>query len=237
MKLNLIKSNTRGHVDHGWLNAHHSFSFASYYDPERVHFGVLRVLNDDIVKGGEGFGMHPHDNMEIITIVLKGALEHKDSMGNVGVIHANEVQVMSAGTGVHHSEYNHLSDEEVNLLQIWVFPDTKNVKPRYDQKRFEADERLNRFQQIVKGDKALNEEGLWVHQDVRFFRTRLELGKELSFEPRTGKYGIYLFVIEGKVDVNEKEIGVRDALTITEPGKFVIKAMDEAELLLMEVPI
>src|SRR5689334_1975528 len=197
MKKVLHKANTRGHADHGWLNAYHSFSFAGYYEPSRVHFGALRVLNDDTVAGGMGFGTHPHDNMEIITIPLSGQLEHKDSMGNTGVISKGEVQVMSAGTGIQHSEKNRNSKEEVKLLQIWVFPDEKNVTPRYDQRVFDLAGSKNKLLNIVSpmGDK----EGLNIHQHAWFHLGKLDKDTNTTYELKDRNNGVYAFVIDGDV--------------------------------------
>lgn len=230
------KANTRGHADHGWLNAHHSFSFAGYHDPERVHFGMLRVLNDDIVSQGMGFGKHPHDNMEIITIILEGALEHKDSMGHTQAIHPNEVQVMSAGTGVFHSEYNHNRDKKVNLLQLWIFPDKRNVEPRYDQKVFAAEERVNKLQTLVSSIDG-NDEGLKIHQDARIYRTTLEEGKSLSHVIKGNHHGVYAFVIDGSVNINGEDLDKRDAAGISGVEQLDIKALANTDLLLIEVPM
>jgi len=235
MKTVLHKANSRGHADHGWLNAWHSFSFAGYYDPSRVHFGALRVLNDDTVAGGMGFGMHPHDNMEIITIPLAGKLEHKDSMGNSGVINKGEIQVMSAGTGVHHSEKNKDADEQVKLLQIWVFPDTKNVKPRYDQKAFDLIASKNKLVNVVSpmGDS----EGLNIHQHAWFHLGKLDKDLNTTYELKDKTNGVYAFVIDGEVTINGEKLNRRDGLGISETDKLEIKTDSEAELLLMEVPM
>jgi len=231
----LYKANTRGHVNHGWLNAYHSFSFASYYDPERVHFGVLRVLNDDTVAPGMGFGMHPHDNMEIITIPQSGQLEHKDSMGNHGIIGAGDIQVMSAGTGIQHSEFNHSKDKEVRLLQIWVFPNKKNVTPRYGQMTLDVAERKNKLQQIVSPNP--DDAGLWIHQDAWFHMTSLDAGKKLSYELKKQGNGVYCFVLEGEVNINGQDLERRDGLGIKETAKFDITAKTNCEVLLMEIPM
>jgi len=235
MKTVLHKANSRGHADHGWLNAWHSFSFAGYYDPSRVHFGALRVLNDDTVAGGMGFGMHPHDNMEIITIPLAGKLEHKDSMGNSGVVNKGEIQVMSAGTGVHHSEKNRDADEQVKLLQIWVFPDTKNVKPRYDQKAFDLIASKNKLVNVVSpmGDS----EGLNIHQHAWFHLGKLDKDLNTTYELKDKTNGVYAFVIDGEVTINGEKLNRRDGLGISETDKLEIKTDSEAELLLMEVPM
>jgi len=208
-------ANKRGHANHGWLDAHHSFSFAGWYDPAKIHFGALRVLNDDIVAGGEGFGKHPHDNMEIITIVLDGTLEHKDSMGHAQQIVPGEVQVMSAGTGVTHSEYNPDPKKKVNLLQTWIFPKERGVQPRYDQKAFDAAGRANALQMLVS--PVYNEDaGLKIHQDAWIYRTSLDRGHTVSHELHSAIHGAYLFVIEGKVQVGDQVLNKRDALGISE---------------------
>lgn len=229
-------SNERGHADHGWLNAHHSFSFAGFYDPSKIHFGALRVLNDDIVSEGMGFGRHPHDNMEIITIVLEGALEHQDSMGHKQALHSNEVQVMSAGSGITHSEYNHNKDKKVNLLQIWIFPDKKNVTPRYEQTVFSADERINKLQTLVSpidnGDP-----GLKIHQQAWIYRTSLEKGKSLQHSLHTANHGLYVFVIDGSVTIGGKDLGKRDAAGIPGEESLEITATADSDVLLLEVPM
>lgn len=235
MKTVLHKADTRGHADHGWLNAWHSFSFGGYHDPERIHFGALRVLNDDTVAGGMGFSLHPHDNMEIITIPLSGQLEHKDSMGNTGVISKGEVQVMSAGSGIYHSEKNKNSHEPVKLLQIWVFPDTKNVKPRYDQKAFDLDSARNTLVNIVSPMEAT--EGLHIHQHAWFHLGRLDKGFNTTYELKDEHNGVYAFVIDGEATINGETLGRRDALAVSGTDKLEIKAGSDAELLLMEIPM
>ena len=232
----LHTASTRGHADHGWLDTYHSFSFASWYDPERMHFGALRVLNDDYVKGGFGFGKHPHDNMEIITIVLKGALEHQDSMGHTQAIHSNEVQVMSAGSGVFHSEYNHNKNEDVNLIQIWIFPDKQNVAPRYDQRVFEAADRQDKLQTLVS---PINKEddGLKINQDAWIYRTELAAGKELDLKLHSDKHGLYAFVIEGSISVNGQKLNRRDALGISDTDSIKIEASEGSDIILLEVPM
>jgi redox-sensitive bicupin YhaK (pirin superfamily) len=227
---------SRGHVNHGWLDTYHSFSFASWHNPERIHFGALRVLNDDFVKGGYGFGKHPHDNMEIITIVLKGALEHQDSMGHKQAIHDNEVQVMSAGSGVLHSEYNHNKDEDVNLLQIWIFPDKKNVQPRYDQKVFDEAGRMNKLQTLVVPMDS-SDEGLKIQQNAWIHRASLEKGKTLDIELHHSENGLYSFVIEGNAAINGNTVGRRDAVGISGTEHFEITANENSDLLFLEVPM
>lgn len=229
-------ADTRGHAHHGWLNAQHSFSFANYYDPARIQFGALRVLNDDIIAPGMGFGKHPHDNMEIITIILDGALEHKDSMGHAQAIYPNEVQVMSAGSGVFHSEYNHSKDEEVNVLQTWIFPNKENVAPRYDQAYFDEKERVNKWQTLVS--PITNEDpGMKIHQDAWISRTTLEAGKSLDYNFHKPGNGAYVFVITGSVVCNEQELGRRDALGVNGTDRFDMKALTETDVLVFEVPM
>lgn len=235
MKTTLHRADTRGHADHGWLNAHHSFSFANYYNPERMNFGVLRVLNDDVVSGGMGFGMHPHDNMEIITIPLRGDLEHKDSMGNTGRIKNGEIQVMSAGTGVFHSEYNPSKDQETNLLQIWLFPNKRDVEPRYDQISIEDYRTKNELYQVVSPDA--NGQGTWIHQDAWFHLGDFDKGTTREYHLKKEDNGVYLFVIEGNVSVNGQSLDKRDAYGVWDTDKISITAESDARFLLMEMPM
>jgi redox-sensitive bicupin YhaK (pirin superfamily) len=225
----------RGHANFGWLDSHHSFSFGHWYDPNKIHFGALRVLNDDIVQGGGGFGTHPHDNMEIVSIPLKGALKHKDSTGTDGVIETGEVQIMSAGSGIRHSEYNESNTNAVNFLQIWVIPKERNIKPRYDQKAFDDKDRVNQWQFVVSPDK--NDNGLWINQDARFALTKLEEGKSIVFEPRFKGNGVYIFVIEGVITIDGKKVAKRDAIGLYDTNGFTIQADKDAELLAIEVPM
>ncbi len=229
------RSNTRGHADHGWLNAHHTFSFASYYDPDRVHFGVLRVLNDDIISGGMGFGMHPHNNMEIITIPLEGDLEHKDNMGNREVIRNGDIQVMSAGTGIIHSEYNKNKDKPVKLLQIWVIPNQKNVTPRYDQMTLNPLDRHNKLQQIVSPDPA--NIGIWIHQNAWFHLGTLDKGNAQTYDVKQNGNGVYAFIIRGRVTIDGELLEARDGMGIWNIDRFQILAEENAEILLMDVPM
>lgn len=229
-------ADTRGHVNHGWLNAKHSFSFASFYNPERVQFGALRVLNDDIIAPGMGFGKHPHDNMEIVTIVLDGALEHKDSMGHGEVLRPNEVQAMSAGTGIFHSEYNHNKDKPINLLQTWIFPNKKNVEPQYAQTVFKEEERENKWQMLVS-PVGSNDAGLKIHQDAWIYRTKLSEGQSLTHQLNKKENGIYLFVIEGGIKVEDKTLGKRDAAGITDVESVNITATADSDILMFEVPM
>lgn len=235
MKTVVHKANTRGHANHGWLDSHHTFSFAGYYDPARVHFGALRVLNDDIVKGGAGFGQHPHDNMEIISIPLRGALEHGDNTGGHGIIKSGEVQIMSAGSGIAHSEKNASKTDEVNFLQVWVFPKEKNIQPRYDQKLFPAEERLNKFQTVVSPEK--NNASLWINQDAWFSLGKLAQGFSIDYTVNKNTNGVYAFVIEGDVTINGQKLNRRDGFGVWDVEKLTILADSDAEVLLMEVPM
>ena len=228
------KSETRGHVNHGWLDAHHSFSFGQWYNPERVHFGKLRVLNDDIVKAGFGFGKHPHDNMEIITIPLSGALEHRDSIGGHGVIAKNDVQVMSAGSGIEHSEFNHSKTEDVNLFQLWIFTNKENVAPRYDQKTFSATDRQNKFQTVVS---PLGSEGLWIYQEAWISLGNFDAHNLSSYAVKKAGNGIYLLVIEGEVEIDGNILSKRDAIGIWDTDSINILAKENTEILLIEVPM
>src|SRR6266496_2273104 len=236
MKTILHKADSRGHADHGWLNAHHSFSFAGYHDPERIHFGALRVLNDDIVAGGMGFGAHPHDNMEIISIPTVGELEHKDNMGTKQVIRQGDVQVMSAGTGIQHSEKNKNNDKEVKFFQIWVFPDKKNVEPRYDQKTFSDSDKHNKLLTVVS-PIGTDDGGVQIHQDAWFSLGKLDKDFSTSYQLKNKDNGVYAFVIEGDVTVNGEKLNRRDGLGITDITELKIKADSNAEILLMEVPV
>lgn len=231
----LHKANTRGHANHGWLNSFHTFSFANYYDPQRIHFGALRVLNDDTVEAGMGFGTHPHDNMEIISIPLEGDLEHKDSMGNVTVIKHGDIQVMSAGTGIHHSEYNRNKDRRVKFLQIWVLPNQKKVTPRYDQITLNAADRHNRLQQVLS--PHAQDEGVWIHQNAWFHLGNLDQGVSVDYALKATGNGVYAFVLKGKVTIEGQELDTRDGFGIWDTDKISVKAISDAELLLMEVPM
>lgn len=224
----------RGTADHGWLKANYSFSFSSYHNPANVHFGALRVLNDDVVAGGKGFPTHPHDNMEIITIPLRGALQHKDNTGGQGIIKSGDVQIMSAGTGVEHSEANASSTEDVNLLQVWVFPKVKNIKPRYDQRSFDIAERKNKWQTVVSPIEADN--ALWINQDAAFSLARVDAGVTLEYKNKFKGNLVYLFVIEGSITVNGQVLGKRDAIEISETDTFSVTGNDSADLLAIEIP-
>lgn len=228
-------ADSRGQADHGWLNSYHTFSFGHWYDPERIHFGALRVLNDDTVEAGMGFGTHPHDNMEIISIPLEGDLEHKDSMGNVAVIKHGDVQVMSAGTGIFHSEYNKNKDRRVKFLQIWVFPNKRNVKPRYDQITLNTEDRHNRWQQIVSPDGEGN--GVWIHQDAWFHLGQFDKGISAPYTLKKQGNGVYVFVLSGNVVINGQSLNTRDGFGIWNTDSIEMKAESDAEVLLMEVPM
>jgi Pirin-related protein len=229
------KAETRGDANHGWLHSRHTFSFADYYDPERVHFGMLRVLNDDIVEAGMGFGTHPHDNMEIISIPLEGDLEHKDSMGNVSVIKHGDVQVMSAGTGITHSEYNKNKDKRVKFLQIWVLPDRKNVKPRYDQITLNIKDRHNKLQQILSPNP--DDAGVWIYQNAWFHLAQFENGFSADYNIKAKGNGVYAFILSGDVTINNQELKSRDGFGIWDVDKISVKANSDAEFLLIEVPM
>jgi redox-sensitive bicupin YhaK (pirin superfamily) len=232
----LHKADTRGHANHGWLNSHHTFSFANYYNPDRMHFGVLRVLNDDTVSAGMGFGTHPHDNMEIISIPLEGDLEHKDSMGTVSVIKHGDIQVMSAGTGITHSEYNKNKDSEVKFLQIWVFPNKKNVTPRYDQMTLNLKDRENKFQQIVSPNA--DDAGVWIHQDAWFNFGKFDKNKTAEYSIKRKTNGVYAFILNGEATINGTAVSKRDGFGIWDTDKLTITSnSDNTEILLMDVPM
>lgn len=235
MKKTFHASSSRGEANHGWLHAKHSFSFANYFNPERIQFGALRVLNDDRIAPGKGFGTHPHDNMEIITIPLEGALEHKDSMDNIGVIEADEIQVMSAGTGVYHSEYNKNADQAVSLLQLWVFPREQNVTPRYDQKNIKDLKKNNALYPIVTPDP----EGpaMWIHQDAWFHMGDFDQTTIIEYKINKKGNGVYAFVIEGSVKVAGEVLEKRDALGVWDTESFSLSAAPDSRILLVEVPI
>jgi redox-sensitive bicupin YhaK (pirin superfamily) len=235
MKTILHKSTSRGHSNHGWLDSHHTFSFANYYDPERIHFGALRVLNDDRVAAGEGFGTHPHDNMEIVSIPLFGELEHKDSMKNHGTITTGEIQVMSAGTGIFHSEFNKNKDKEVQFLQIWILPDKKNVTPRYDQISIADIAIPDELSQILSPNP--NDQGVWIHQQAWFYLGELSKGWKGIYKLKNKNDGVYFFVIEGDVKVAGQDLNRRDGLGVSETEEIEITTGSDARLLVMEVPM
>ena len=228
-------ADTRGDANHGWLQSKHSFSFANYYNPERMHFGMLRVLNDDTVEAGMGFGNHPHDNMEIISIPLEGDLEHKDSMGNMTVIREGDIQVMSAGSGIQHSEYNKNKDRVVKFLQIWVFPNQQNVMPRYDQVTLNKVDRKNKLQQIVSPN--VDDAGVWIHQNAWFHLADFDQGTAVDYTFKGDGNGLYVFVLKGDLKVDDQPLHTRDGLGIWETNSVRITAHSNAEFLLMEVPM
>lgn len=232
----LHKADTRGKADHGWLKSFHTFSFAGYHDPQRMHFGALRVLNDDTVHGGMGFGTHPHDNMEIISITLEGDLQHRDSMGNVAVIRKGDIQVMSAGTGIQHSEYNKNPDVPVKFLQIWIFPNKRNVTPRYDQISIREEDKQDRLLQVLSPNP--DDEGVWVHQDAWFHMSKCSADKALKYNLHKNGNGVYAFILSGSFSIEGQDLSARDGLGIWDTEKFTMKAnTDGSEILLMEVPM
>ena len=234
MKTIFHQANTRGHANHGWLNSYHSFSFAGYYNPERVHFGALRVLNDDTVKGGYGFSKHPHDNMEIVSIPLSGDLEHNDTTGRHEIIRQHDVQIMSAGSGISHSEQNANKSTEVKFLQIWVFPKEQNILPRYEQKSFNPTERQNQILTVVAPD---NENAIWINQDAWFSLGKLDKGFSTFYQLHKEGNGVYVFVIDGCINIAGKLLQNRDALGIWEASQFLVEATENAEVLFIEVPM
>ncbi|MBC7534556.1 MAG: pirin family protein [Ferruginibacter sp.] len=235
MKMTIQRASERGGANHGWLNAKHYFSFASYHNPEKVQFGLLRVLNDDAIAAGAGFPPHTHDNMEIVTIPLSGALQHKDNTGGEGVIKAGDVQIMSAGTGVQHSEFNASKTEDATLFQVWIFPKKRNIKPRYDQRTFDVNERANQWQIVVSPNETDN--ALWINQDARFALTKLAAGKELTYQNAFKGNGVYLVVVTGSVEIDGKKFNKRDAVGISEADQFTVTAAEDAELMAIEIPM
>ena len=236
MKTELHPANTRGTADHGWLKTAYSFSFSSYYNPARIHCGALRVLNDDTVSPGMGFGTHPHDNMEIITIPLEGAIAHKDSMGNSATINAGEIQVMSAGTGVQHSEFNPNEDKDLKLFQIWLFPNKRNVEPRYDQQKIAVDEHPNELVQILSPDK--DDAGVWIHQDAWFHIGNFEKDVTTTYQIKKEHNGVYCFILKGSFTIDGEQLSTRDGMSIWDSSTLEITASeDDAEILLMEIPM
>ena len=235
MKTLLFKAADRGSADYGWLKPNYYFSFAQYHNPAKVHFGLLRVLNDDFIAGGGKFPTHPHDNMEIVTIPFTGAIKHNDSTGGEGVIQAGDIQIMSAGSGVQHSEANASATEPVTLFQVWIFPKERNIKPRYDQKTFDVTERTNKWQTVVSPVEADN--ALWINQDARFSLTNLEAGAAINYTNAFKNNGVFLVVINGSVEVGGQQLNKRDALGISETEDFIVKASEDAELLAIEIPM
>jgi len=236
MKLEKYTADSRGKVDYGWLQANYSFSFSNFFDPKRIRFGSLRVLNDDVIAANMGFNTHPHNNMEIITIPLKGVLKHKDSMSNEWLfVKPNEVQVMSAGTGIQHSEKNASNDESLSLFQIWILPQDENVKPRYNQAAFNPEERKNELQILVSSidDKDVN--GLKIHQNAQISRIDLEKDSNFTYKLKSKKHGVYIMTISGEVKCGSEILNQRDALTVTNSNEFVLESGDKSELLFIEV--
>lgn len=235
MKITIYKAEERGYANHGWLEANHSFSFAGWFHPDKINFGPLRVLNDDVIAAGAGFPKHAHDNMEIITIPLSGALEHEDSMGNKAQINHGEVQVMSAGKGITHSEYNASSTEELRLFQIWLFPNKREVEPRYDELKLNLSDRENKLQQILSPNPE--DDGLWIHQDAWMYMSKLDKQTELLYSINKKGNGVYVMVITGEVVIGEHKLNTRDAMGIEHIDSFSIQVIDNAELLFIEVPM
>ncbi|WP_430424627.1 pirin family protein [Maribacter litoralis] len=235
MKRIYHKSNTRGHTDFGWLNSYHSFSFGNYYDAQRINFGTLRVLNDDTVAKGRGFGTHPHKNMEIISIPLEGDLKHMDDMGNSTVIKAGDIQVMSAGTGISHSEYNKSQENEVKFLQIWVIPNEQNVTPRYDQISIADVKTKNSLYQILSPNQ--DDSGVWIHQNAWFHLANYDNGITDSYTLKNERNGVYVFVLDGQVEVNGKKLNSRDGLGLWETKEVSFKANSKVDILVMEIPM
>jgi len=229
------KADTRGEADHGWLYSRHTFSFAGYHDPERMNFGVLRVLNDDTVAPGMGFGTHPHDNMEIISIPLEGDLEHKDSMGHRTVIREGDIQVMSAGTGVFHSEYNKNADQPVKFLQIWIFPNKRDVTPRYDQVSIRDIAVKNQFYQVLSPDPE--DAGVWIHQDAWFHLADFDEATDLVYHRKKSGNGVYFFILEGQADVADHKLARRDGLGIADADEVAVSGTSGSRILVMEVPM
>jgi redox-sensitive bicupin YhaK (pirin superfamily) len=237
MKTIIHKSDTRGYANHGWLKSHHTFSFASYQDPERMNFGMLRVLNDDLVQPKMGFGTHPHQNMEIISIPLKGALSHKDSMGNKRAIEVGEVQVMSAGTGLTHSEFNDSKTDEVNFLQLWIIPEEMSVEPNYEQRAFPIEGRKNQLQTVVAPKDKIEGEALPISQQAYIYRTSLDSNNSIVLNLKSEQNGVYIFVVDGEVTIEGQSLSKRDAIGVYDTNKITISANHNSELILIEVPM
>lgn len=238
MKTIIHRADTRGFANHGWLQANHSFSFANYHNPDKVHFGALRVLNDDVIAPKMGFGTHPHHNMEIITIPLKGVLKHRDNMHDKWQpVLPGEVQVMSAGTGVQHSEINGSESEHLNLFQIWIMPNKQSVKPRYDQKTFDESDRKNKLQTLVTSIDEDFEGSLKIHQDAIISRIDLDKDKSFNYQLNSENHGVYVMNIHGNISINDNDLETRDAVGISETSSFEIKANEDSGLLFIEVPI
>ncbi|MDO9258206.1 MAG: pirin family protein [Bacteroidales bacterium] len=237
MKTELHPASERGHANHGWLDSYHSFSFATYFNPAREKFGCLRVLNDDTVAGGTGFDLHPHNNMEIVSIILEGALEHRDSIGNVQVIAPGEVQVMTAGTGIYHAEYNHSETEAVKFFQLWIFPREKGLKPRYDQVLFPGQQKQDQLVTLVTPDNKQEENALWIHQDAYISSINLKKNSVFDYRIRIAGNGVFVFVIDGKIVVDGNSLPARDAMGVSETQSVQIKAIDASKVLFIEIPM
>jgi len=237
MKTELHPAKERGHANHGWLDSYHSFSFATYFNPAREKFGCLRVLNDDTVSGGTGFDLHPHNNMEIVSIILEGALEHRDSIGNIQVITPGEVQVMSAGTGVYHAEYNHSETEPVKFFQLWIFPREKGLKPRYDQLLFPDQKKQDQLVTLVTPDNKQEENALWIHQDAYISSINLKKDSVFDYRIRIAGNGVFVFMVEGRTTFNENDLSARDAIGVSETETVQIKAIADSIILFIEVPM
>ena len=237
MNTRLYPSADRGKADYGWLKANYSFSFGNYYHQDKINFGVLRVLNDDVVSPGMGFGTHPHDNMEIVTIPLEGALRHRDSMGNEGTIGFGEIQVMSAGTGIEHSEVNASRTEFMKTLQIWVVPQKRDVRPRYDQKAFNLEQQRNSFITVVSPEDKTVAGSLWIHQQAFFNPGIFDAGNHVEYDVRITGNGLYVFLIEGEIVCDNQTLYERDAMEITGAGSIRIESRTASKILLIEVPM
>lgn len=235
MKSTYYPAVERGHANLGWLDSYHSFSFGQFHNAQKMHFGALRVLNDDIVAAGKGFGAHPHDNMEIVSIPLSGALAHKDSTGRNEIINTGDVQIMSAGSGIEHSEFNASKTDPVNFLQVWLFPKQKNIKPRYEQKTFNAEERINKWQVVVSPDEK--DKAVWINQDAKFSLATIEAGNTLNYKNGFEGNGVYFFVLEGKSTIAGKELNKRDAIGVSETNDTTINATEKTSVLAIEVPM
>ncbi len=234
MQILIQRDEERGKADYGWLKSSHSFSFGDYYDPKKLGFGALVVLNDDFVEPDRGFATHGHENMEIVSIPLEGELSHKDSIGTIETIYQGEVQIMSAGTGIRHSELNHSKDKKVNFLQIWILPKKIDIKPRYQQKFFNKEERLNNFQEVVSPN---NPNAVLINQDAYFYLGDFKEGQKLSYELKDYEAGVYLFLIKGKLSLSENQLNSRDSISIWNTNKIDLEVLEDSEILLIEVPL
>lgn len=234
-KIIIHRADTRGIAEHGWLKSFHTFSFSSYYNPERIHFGVLRVLNDDIVKPGSGFEEHTHDNMEIISIPLEGILTHKDSLGHISLIKPGDIQIMSAGSGIKHEEYNDDNTKTVNLLQIWIYPKQKDIQPEYQQKTFNPSDRENTIQQIISPFSENN--GLHINQDAWISMGKLEKGMKTNYSIKKENNGLYIFMVEGDLNIEGLNLYKRDGIGISGTNKINLKALNNCEFILFDIPM